>query len=852
MTPSSPLHPCHCQLSIRQSTVAAVGSSLARRWRSSLSPLPPPPSPSSPPPPPSLSPSQSLLPSYATVVSSLHSINRRRAMVLGLSTMRSLLSSLPPSAYSPSLAPPSVHVTGSNGKGSVVWKVAAALQARGLKVGVFSSPHLSSFRERVTVDGAMITEEEVRRDVALLLSTAAASSPPLSPTFFELCTALAFVHFQRSAVDVAVVEVGLGGRLDSTNVISPRLAILTSIALEHTHILGDTVELICAEKCGIIKPRTPVLLGPTVPCEVVRPIAAQLQAEVFTLPPSASSSPHDLSSSLPSFDEENRAIASMALSLLERDELLRPLFRQPRDSDAVERALDTRPPCRYEQLTLPWPRPVLPPSASSPPLPTSPAAPPPVVSVLLDVAHNPSAVVRLMARVRADCPPPRPIRAVFGMSADKDIEGCLTPLLSHCQSIHFVSPSHSPRAASITRLRQAVARVLAAKRAEGGGNEEMAVVEEVVEEGEVEPSVVAALRRCGEGDGSCAPSPLLLITGSFALFRDARKGLGLHFPTDPLDLNESSLTAPAPPLDSPSLTAPPSSSSSSVARSASSPLCLGSTPSQSVGRSSCGEEWRLAGRSPSSRAFASVTSSTPSPALPSPPSRPFSTSASTPSSSPSPLPSHRSRVLRLYREMLHLSSQVRSTPLTVTPYRDVQRAFREKAAIPLTEGERLHRAVKEAEAKAAMLRTLVPITGHRKREVREVDPPSPSSASTSPSSPSPVPPSSSSTSAWRAGYDRVFGPPPPSTQEGEVGEGGEGRASWMAVEGDGVQRFVFDAFGEVVVPLTEEQRLKVKGERGQGAQRLSNSQGVTDEQRLRHQRLIERFQFKGPHWKGKR
>lgn len=150
-----------------------------------------------------------------------------------------------------------IHVAGTNGKGSVSHTLAAILQSAGYVTGLFTSPHLVDFRERIRVDGCMITKEDVvgfmdRNDMFL---------NALAPSFFEITTAMAFDYFERVGVDVAVIEVGLGGRLDSTNIISPDLCVITNIGLEHTQYLGDTLAKIASEKAGIIKPGVPVVIG---------------------------------------------------------------------------------------------------------------------------------------------------------------------------------------------------------------------------------------------------------------------------------------------------------------------------------------------------------------------------------------------------------------------------------------------------------------------------------------------------------------------------------------------------------------------------------------------------------------
>lgn len=150
-----------------------------------------------------------------------------------------------------------IHVGGTNGKGSCSHTLAAILQSAGYKVGLYTSPHLVDFRERIRINGEMVSEEYVIRFV----EEHRAFFEPLHPSFFELTTAMAFNYFAESRVDVAVIEVGLGGRLDCTNIITPDLSIITNISPDHTQFLGDTLAKIASEKAGIIKKGVPVVIG---------------------------------------------------------------------------------------------------------------------------------------------------------------------------------------------------------------------------------------------------------------------------------------------------------------------------------------------------------------------------------------------------------------------------------------------------------------------------------------------------------------------------------------------------------------------------------------------------------------
>ena len=152
-----------------------------------------------------------------------------------------------------------IHIAGTNGKGSVSHTIAAILQCAGYKVGLYTSPHLIDFRERIRVNGKMIPEERV----ITFVEEEKAFFEPLHPSFFELTTALAFKYFEEENVDIAVIETGLGGRLDCTNIIDPIMSVITNISFDHVQFLGSTLTAIAHEKAGIIKQNTPVVIGET-------------------------------------------------------------------------------------------------------------------------------------------------------------------------------------------------------------------------------------------------------------------------------------------------------------------------------------------------------------------------------------------------------------------------------------------------------------------------------------------------------------------------------------------------------------------------------------------------------------
>ena len=192
---------------------------------------------------------------YSFVDYSLKKADQLAAANFDLGRMRQLMESLgnPQDAY------PTIHIAGTKGKGSTSALCASALTASGRKTGLYTSPHLVDFCERIQIDGQSISHEELA-DLTEEIKPAVAAIPML--TTFEITTALGFLYFARKKVDAAVIEVGLGGRLDATNVITPRVAVITSLSYDHTAVLGDTLTKIAGEKAGIIKPGVPVVSAP--------------------------------------------------------------------------------------------------------------------------------------------------------------------------------------------------------------------------------------------------------------------------------------------------------------------------------------------------------------------------------------------------------------------------------------------------------------------------------------------------------------------------------------------------------------------------------------------------------------
>jgi dihydrofolate synthase/folylpolyglutamate synthase len=293
----------------------------------------------------------------------------------------------------------SVHIGGTNGKGSVSLKIAKVLEYSGYKCGLFTSPHISCFRERIAINSTSIPESRLASILEEIISLENKTGETLS--YFECCTLIAFKYFSEEKVDLAVIEVGLGGRLDATNIIHPILSIITSISKDHTELLGATEEEIAQEKAGIIKFNTPVLIGPRTPHEVFEAKARLLEAPLT-----------QMHTTHPHYGLENQAIALKAM------ELIKQTF--PLNTEAISKGIKVEPPCRFEIFKNPA-------NINS--------------TVVLDVAHNPDGISRLIQRVNKTFPG-KTIQVALSFSANKDISKCAEIISIHAKSVFIIDVDH--------------------------------------------------------------------------------------------------------------------------------------------------------------------------------------------------------------------------------------------------------------------------------------------------------------------------------------------------------------------------------------------------------------------------
>lgn len=356
--------------------------------------------------------------------------NEVLTMKFGLDTIRTLLRAL----GNPEVDYPVLLLAGTNGKGSVARFVSSICSASGMRAGLFTSPHLVSIRERVSLDGRLISEEQFAEHLTFVVSAIDKLKLEAHPTFFETVTAVALHYFSRQEVDIAVMEVGLGGRLDSTNVVEPALSVLTRISYDHQQYLGNTLDEIAGEKAGILRPSRPALSLPQ--CQEVsqalQAAADDTGARLETI---------DRSQIVESGHEGGRynfvfhgqeyrlgtcgvhQIMNAALAVRAAEKLQEQGFTI--DTSAIYQGIrDTRVPGVVERV------------GEDP-------------EIFLDGGHNPEAAANLVRFLEEHTEEPRNL--VFGIMRDKMVDSVLTILVKACQQV-YVTQIPSPRAASIEDL----------------------------------------------------------------------------------------------------------------------------------------------------------------------------------------------------------------------------------------------------------------------------------------------------------------------------------------------------------------------------------------------------------------
>ena len=446
--------------------------------------------------------------SYETAVTSMYALGHELANTplhkFDLAHMRVLLAAM----KHPERTFPSVLIAGTNGKGSTAATLASILRSSGLKTGLYTSPHLVRINERIRVNRGEISDDDFARQHAEVDTIAerlvGQGELPWHPSFFEMMTAIAFAHFSSEKVDIAVLEVGMGGRLDATNVVEPLVSVIADISLDHQKFLGDTVGQIAREKAGIIRPRGVVVTLPQQPeaNDVIGNTILDLDAVGVSaaqyVPPVSPASPElRVPSPQPSYQYllqvmgkqilvesplvGRHQLRNVALAIAAAEELSKKGLSGI-TAESIERGIrETRWPGRFQVRPAggEWPE------------------------IVLDVAHNPAGAWALRSALseRYD---DRPLIFVFGAMRDKAISE-MTEILFPIALRVIATRPENPRSASPEEIQQAAQRT---------GTEI-----------ETEADVRLALERaraCAAGDA------IIVVTGSIYLVGEAMRSLGMH------------------------------------------------------------------------------------------------------------------------------------------------------------------------------------------------------------------------------------------------------------------------------------------------------------------------------------
>ncbi|MFW6106024.1 MAG: bifunctional folylpolyglutamate synthase/dihydrofolate synthase [Desulfovermiculus sp.] len=427
-------------------------------------------------------------PEYASCLQDLYEL-QKFGIKFGLSSTTALLDRL----GHPEQSQKFVHIAGTNGKGSVASFLAAVLQAAGFRVGLYTSPHLVRFTERFQINGQEMNPEQA---IDVMRTVKSAFDPQEPPTFFEAVTAMGLVHFARQKTDITLMETGMGGRLDATNVITPLLSIITSISMEHQEYLGTTLLQVAAEKAGIIKPGVPVLTGVSQPKVIdliestcrfrqapLYRLGREFRARVFSdklFYRGLHTTLKDVYLSLPGRHQGRNAALALAAS-----EILEGYSFPVSDQDRLTGVAQTFWPGRMHLVSA-HPR------------------------IMLDGAHNPAAIQALARSLRENTTFKRLI-LVIGIMADKAAKPILRAILPLADQVIFTRPKYF-RAMDPGLLREQ-ADTLPAKH-------------------QVIASLPQALERAAADAG---PDDLILITGSLFTVGEALSCLDpVNWAPDPI------------------------------------------------------------------------------------------------------------------------------------------------------------------------------------------------------------------------------------------------------------------------------------------------------------------------------
>lgn len=341
---------------------------------------------------------------YEAILHKLYQIATQKKVALGLEVIKSAYEIMgrPAECY------PTIHIAGTNGKGSVATKLAEIFRISGYRVGLYTSPHIDSYRERIQVDGQWISKSDAVDILQEIFNRLDQNT--ISLTFFEYTTILSLLYFQRKKVDIAIIETGLGGRLDATNLITPILSVITTISLDHTDYLGSTIDDIAQEKAGIIKAGIPVVIGPKAYHDSIKQQAFDKKCEIAYVS----------GCSTDFFDHENQQIVKECIQILSKSYVFSQI--------GIQEGIYKRPPCRFSVKIYGE------------------------ETCVFDVAHNPEALGALSRELRKQFPG-KLFRFLINFSSSKDTYSCLKVITNIAHHVHIVPSSHA-RIASVKQIVQ--------------------------------------------------------------------------------------------------------------------------------------------------------------------------------------------------------------------------------------------------------------------------------------------------------------------------------------------------------------------------------------------------------------
>ena len=402
-----------------------------------------------------------------------------------------------------------IHVTGTNGKGSVCKKLSSILSISNFKTGLFTSPHITTFRERIQIDNKHIEEEYIISEMENIFKICDKNS--LDLTYFELVTLLSFLYFKEKKVDIAVIEVGLGGNLDATNIIDPILSVITSIGLDHTDSLGFTQLEIAEKKAGIIKTNRPSIIGPDCyPKETFINKAMELNSQIHIIDKKIRSKNEFFN-----YDLENRDIVLKAIDIL-NDKYLFNI-----GNEAVKKGISINQSCRNENalevlgqeyvkfyikstfnMKVNFDK---------------------IKAIILDVGHNQHGLEKFFLSIKEKYPS-KNIYVVCGFSSNKDKFDIFRTICSYSDRIYLTSAKH-PRAIEYDELYRLINEFFL------NYNYNRNLIDKNDFKGDVTKSILKALNDCYNNE-------IVIICGTFFMMREARWTLGYKDEIDPYELNE--------------------------------------------------------------------------------------------------------------------------------------------------------------------------------------------------------------------------------------------------------------------------------------------------------------------------